>query len=144
MGSYCHICGNFVNSLDDCDLPYGGAPAPNYDYYEPSSPTYEVPSYSDYFSESPPAYSTRSSTLSARARFLSQNISPLLNQIQNTEGLENKLAIVDRVYVFLKDNMDVLKKNIKLYDIAKQKLDEFTQGYPEASYLKVLRKQMFG
>jgi len=28
MGSYCHICDEFVENLDHCELPYGGAPAP--------------------------------------------------------------------------------------------------------------------
>ncbi len=30
MGSYCPICDEFVENLDQCDLPYGGAPAPPY------------------------------------------------------------------------------------------------------------------
>ena len=162
MGSYCHICGNFVNSLDDCDLPYGGAPAPLYDEYEPSSPTFsqenldvlENPYYTPpllpekfeiFLREYPPAYTTRSNTQHTRQVKLNQSISPLLKEIEQTRGVENKLVIVDQVYVFLKDNMDILKKNVKLYDISKLKLDEFIQDFPvEAGYLKTLRNQMFG
>ena len=30
MSSYCPVCDQFVNNLDDCELPYGGNPAPLY------------------------------------------------------------------------------------------------------------------
>lgn len=189
MSSYCHICGNFVNNLDDCELPYGGAPAPRYDgepsdrsapdydeYYDydrwparrpwyqvpdlPESPSYrenldvlENPYYVPpllpegfeiFLRECSPAHSTRSNTDSLRKSKLHQNITPLLNEIQDTPGLENKLVIVDKIYVLLKDNMDIVKKNINLYNISKQKLDEFIRQFPEeAGYLKTLRVQMF-
>lgn len=178
MGSYCHICGNFVNSLDDCDLPYGGAPAPRYDG-EPSdrsapdydrwparrpwvqtptfrqenldvleNPYYVPPSLPEKFEiflrECPPAYTTRSNTRSTRQVKLNQVISPLLKEVQRTHGVEKQLVIVDQIYVFLKDNMDILKKNVKLYDVSKLKLDEIIRDYPvEAGYLKTLRNQMF-
>ena len=179
MSSYCHICGNFVNNLDDCELPYGGAPAPRYDgeYYDydrwparrpwcqipplPESPLYQenldvlenpyyVPpllpeKFEIFLRECPPAHTTRSNTDSLRKRKLHQNITPLLNEIQETPGLENKLAIVDKIYAFLKDNMDIVKKNINLYNTSKQKLDEFIRQFPgEAGYLKAIRVQMFG
>jgi hypothetical protein len=169
MGSFCPVCDQFVNNLDDCELPYGGAPAPN--YYYPSSPTY-VPSSPTFFQENldvlenpyyvppllpakfrrslpiffcgfPPAYTTRSNTMRVRTRDIQQKISPLLREVGITRGVENKLEIVDKIYVILKDNMDVLKKNVKLYDISKSKLDEFIEKYPEAGYLKTLRHQMF-
>ena len=198
MSSYCHICGNFVNNLDDCELPYGGAPAPDYQRaapgYERSVPGYDgepsdrsAPDYDEYYDyvrwparrpwyqipppsqenldvlenpyyvppllpekfeiflrECSPARSTRSNTDSLRKRKLNQNISPLFDEILHVKGIENKLAVVDQIYAFLKDNMDIVKKNIKLFDVSKQKLDEFIQEFPEeAGYLKTLRVQMF-
>ena len=192
MSSYCHICGNFVNNLDDCELPYGGAPAPRYDgepsdrsapdydeyydydrwparrpwvqtpAYEPSSPTFrqenldvlENPYYTPpllpekfeiFLRECSPAHSTRSNTGKLRAQMLAGSIRPLVDDIQQMHGVENKLEIVDKIYAFLKDNMDVLKKNVNLYNTSKLKLDEFIQQFPEeAGYLKTLRVQMFG
>ncbi len=172
MSSYCHICGNFVNNLDDCELPYGGAPAPDYDeyydydrwparrpWYSSSPPSqenldvlenpYYVPpllpkGFEIFLRDCSPARSTRSNTDSLRKRKLQQNITPLLDEIQGTPGLENKLIIVDKIYTFLKDNMDIVKKNINLYNISKQKLDEFIRHSPEeAGYLKTLRVQLF-
>ncbi len=159
MGSYCHICGNFVDNLDDCELPYGGAPPPLYYYdsppYEPEenfevleNPYYTPPLLPDKFEiflrECPPAKTTRSNTVQLRAQMLSRSISPLLDEIPRLHGIENKLEIVDKIYVFLKDNMDILKKNVKLFDVSKLKLDEFIRDFPvEAGYLKTLRNQMF-
>ena len=181
MSSYCHICGNFVNSLDDCDLPYGvdDEPVPRYDG-EPSdrsapdydestdydrwparrpwiqqenldvleNPYYVPPLLPEKFEiflrECSPANSTRSNTQKIRQVKLNQSISPLLNEIRQINGIENQLAIIDKIYVFLKDNMDILKKNVKLYDVSKLKLDEIIRDFPmEAGYLKVLHKQMF-
>jgi len=194
-----------VNSLDDCDLPYGGAPAPlydgepsdrsdpNYDEYvrwsamrprltvhdvkllkqqrsscslrvrsEPSSsaflhenldvlenPYYVPPLLPEKFEiflrECSPANSTRSKTQRTRQHKLNRAISPLLNEIRQIYGIENQLVIIDQIYVILKDNMDVLKKNVNLYDVSKLKLDEFIREFPvEAGYLKTLRIQMFG
>jgi hypothetical protein len=42
MGSYCPICDQFVENLDNCELPYGGAPAP------------KLVDYSDIAFDSPP------------------------------------------------------------------------------------------
>ena len=147
MGSYCHICGNFVDNLDDCELPYGGTPPPPLYYYD-SPPYYTPPLLPDKFEiflrECPPAKTTRSNTAQLRAQMLSRSIRPLLDEIPRLYGIENKLEIVDKIYVFLKDNMDVLKKNASLYTISKQKLDEFIRDFPvEAGYLKTLRNQMF-
>ena len=184
MSSYCHICGNFVNNLDDCELPYGGAPAPRYDgepsdrsapdydeYYDydrwpARRPWYPIPPPSQenldvlenpyyvppllpekfemFFLSFPPSKTTRSSTSRFRAQRLQQIISPMIEQVQQTAGIENKLAIVDQIYVILKDNMNILKNNINLYNTSKLKLDEFIKAFPEeAGYLKTLRVQMF-
>ena len=138
MGSYCHICGNFVNSLDDCELPYGGAPAPHY-YVPPLLPeNFEI-----FFRESPPAYTTRKNTQKFRTNRLNQLLSPLLAEIRETPGVVNKLAIVDRIYAIFKDNMDILKNNATLYTVAKFKLDDFIRDFPEARYLKTIRIQLF-
>lgn len=152
MGSYCHICGNFVNSLDDCELPYGGAPAPYYYYEEENLDVLENPYYVPpllpenfeiFFRESPPAYTTRKNTQKFRTNRLNQLISPLLAEIRETTGVVNKLAIVDRIYAIIKDNMDILKNNATLYTVAKIKLDEFIRDFPEARYLKTIRIQLF-
>jgi len=176
MGSYCPICDQFVDNLDDCELPYGGAPAPRYaeylELYEPDpralqtplplddsdeeenldvleNPYYIPPSLPENFQlflrSCSPANSTRSKTQQTRQRKLNRAISPLLNEIRQIYGIENQLVIIDQIYVILKDNMDVLKKNVKLYDVSKLKLDEFIRDFPvEAGYLKTLRNQMFG
>ena len=177
MGSYCPICDEFVDNLDNCELPYGGAPAPCYDgepsdrsapdydeYYDydrwparrpwinvPKSPpyqenldalenTYYAPEI--FFLAFSPSKTTRSSTLKFRAQKLRQSISPLLNLLPQTTGIENKLVIVDQVYALLKDNRTLLHKYNNLYNITISKLDEFTEKFPEAQYLKTVRYQL--
>ena len=154
MSSYCHICGNFVNNLDDCELPYGGAPAPNYEeFYECENldvlenPYYVPPLLPDNFQifsrECPPAKTTRSNTLKFRSGELSRKVRSLLDEVTATEGVVNKLTIVDIIYMIFKDNMDVLKNNTILYNVSKQKLNAIIDEYPEAQYLKAIRYQLF-
>ena len=91
MGSFCPVCNQFVNSLDDCELPYGGAPAPN--YYEESSPTYFEPE------PIPIAKSTRSNTFQSRQTSVCFEVRQLLNNHIYISGIENQLANIEKVFI---------------------------------------------
>lgn len=80
MGSYCPICDEFVDNLDHCELPYGGAPAPNYNKMRTQV------DYSDIAFESPPV----------SPRTLEANMSyNLMKTGNNTVNVDNILWEID-------------------------------------------------
>ena len=138
MGSFCPVCNQFVNSLDDCELPYGGAPAPNYyEEYEPSSPTYFEPE------PIPIAKRTRSNTFQSRQTNVCFEVRQLLNNHIYISGIENQLANIEKIFIHLKKNFSVLKANPSLFEITKSKIDEFIRDHPQAKYLQTIRYQLF-
>ena len=138
MGSFCPVCNQFVNSLDDCELPYGGAPAPNYyEEYEPSSPTYFEPE------PIPIAKSTRSNTFQSRQTNVCFEVRELVINQPSILGIENKLVNAEKIFIHLKKNFSVLKANTSLFEVTKNKLDEIIRDYPQAKYLQTIRYQLF-
>ena len=131
MSSYCPICDQFVDNLDNCELPYGGAPSPDgapsdrsepdyddeyydYDRWPMRRPWYYVPEVPLVEVEERPV--TRSKTVKDRTSELSTNVKIILNKLKSVTGIENRLVFIDKIYALMK-NLSILMYNFALKNI---------------------------
>jgi hypothetical protein len=134
MGSFCPVCNQFVENLDVCEDYYSEYTPYECSPYEPEPPP-PPQSVSDF---------TRSKTSKIRLQEMSMSIKPLLDSIDVTDGIENKLEIVREIYKHVEANIHAVRTAPKLNDICKSKLVEFLRDYPkEAGFLFHIKNKLF-
>jgi len=160
MGSYCHVCDQFVNNVDVCcseeeyhrDDPY-------YDYER-----YPMRDFSGWYRYEPPTHEpdqtlneklssdaiwyqreirTRSKSEKHRTDIIIDEVRRLLDTIDVAYETLEKVRIFENIILIFKDNKWIFK-NKKLFDIVMHKIDTFSEYSSDFSHLKSFKYQLFG
>lgn len=162
MGSYCHVCDQFVENLDVCSRGeyHRDDYDPSCDYerypmrdfsnwyrYEPEEEIYEQ-TFEEKLTSDEVWYQreirTRSKSKKHRDEIICAEIRKILNIIERTSGIREKVALFEEILLIFKDNKYILKNNKSLSDTTIHKIDTFSEHNSEFIHLKSFKYQIFG
>jgi len=156
MGSYCHVCDQFVENLDVCSEG---------EYHRDDYERYPMRDFSKWYRYEPPEEDfpeqtleeklssdvfwyqtkvrTRSKSEEHRKKVVSEEVRKLLNNIEYIYDKTEKVRLFEKILIIFKENKYILKNN-KLAEVTISKIDTFSDYSSEFRHLKSFKFQLFG
>lgn len=136
MGSYCHICDQFVENLDVCSRGEY-----HRDDYEPARPLEEQLEDDVIWYQN--EIRTRSKSQCHRQSVVSTEVSKILYEVGDESDNFEKIILFEQILIIFKENKWILKDG-NLSNLIISKLDSFSNYSPEFTHLKSFKYQLFG